>query len=671
MTKAEAKIRIAKLRDEINHHRYLYHVLDKQEISDSALDSLKHELFKLEEAWPDLITPDSPTQRISGRPLDKFNKVTHSQPILSLQDVFSAEEIENWAIKNQKIVPGPYDYYCELKLDGLTMVLTYEGGIFARGATRGDGRVGEDVTQNLKTIESIPLKLNGNFTAAGQKSSLPQIFEVRGEVVMTKKIFAAINQEQERLGLPKYANPRNVAAGSIRQLDSKITSARKLEFFAFEIITEVGQKTHSEVHQILNELGFKTDPNSQSCSNLEKVEAYLKTWEKQRQELAYQTDGVVIIVNNIALQKKLGFVGKNERWMAAYKFSAEQATTKVKDIKVQVGRTGALTPVAVLEPVRLAGSTVSRATLHNQDEIDRLDLRINDTVIVQKAGDIIPDIMTVLPKLRTGKEKKFSMPKKCPICSSAVIRPAGEVNFYCSNSKCFAVEQEKIVHFVSKKAFNMDGLGPKIIEALINAGLISSAADLFKLKAGDLAPLERFAEKSSTNLVESIQGAKKITLARFIYALGIRHAGEETAVDLAKHFGSLDKLANASQEELQSLPDVGGVMAHSIYEYFNDPVNQKFLEELKQGGVQILAPTAKPPSSKLAKQTFVLTGGLEKLTRDEAKEKIRNLGGEVSESVSRKTNYVIVGSEPGSKYEQAEKLGVKVLNEAEFLKLLM
>lgn len=670
MNKAEAKIRIQKLREEINRHRYLYHVLDRQEISDSALDSLKHELFKLEEEWPDLITPDSPTQRISGRPLDKFNKVTHSQPILSLQDVFSAEEIENWAAKNQKIVPGPYDYYCELKLDGLTMVLTYEGGIFTRGATRGDGRVGEDVTQNLKTIESIPLKLNGNFTTGNQKFSLPQTFEVRGEVVMTKKVFAKINQEQERLGLPKYANPRNVAAGSIRQLDSKITSARKLEFFAFEIITAVGQKTHGEVHQILSGLGFKTDPNSQSCPNLEKVAAYLKTWEKQRQGLAYQTDGVVIIANNIALQKRLGFVGKNERWMAAYKFSAEQATTKVKDIKVQVGRTGALTPVAILQPVRLAGSTVSRATLHNQDEIDRLDLRIGDTVIVQKAGDIIPDIMSVLPKLRTGKEKKFSMPKKCPICSSAVIRPEGEVNFYCSNPKCFAVEQEKIVHFVSKKAFNMDGLGPKIIGALINAGLINSAADLFKLKAGDVAPLERFAEKSSTKLIESIQGATKISLARFIYALGIRHAGEETAVDLAKHFGSLDKLANASQEEIEALPRLGGVMAKSIHQYFNNPVNKKFLEELKQGGVQILAPEAKQQSAKLAGQTFVLTGGLEKLTRDSAKEKIRAWGGEVSESVSKKTGYVVVGSEPGSKYDKAKKLGIKILSEDEFLDLL-
>ncbi len=670
MNKTEAKIRIAKLRREIDHHRYLYHVLDKQEISDSALDSLKHELFLLEQEYPDLITPDSPTQRISGRPLDKFNKVTHSQPILSLQDVFSAEEIVKWEEKNQKIAPGPYDYFCELKLDGLTMVLTYANGIFTRGATRGDGQTGEDVTQNLKTIESIPLKLNGDFKVGGQKSILPKTFEVRGEVVMTKKVFAKINQEQEQAGLPTYANPRNVAAGSIRQLDSKIVASRKLEFFAFEIITDVGQKTHAEVHQILGQLGFKTDPNSQSCSNLGKVGAYLKTWEKHRQDLAYQTDGVVIVVNDIAVQNKLGFVGKNQRWMAAYKFSAEQATTKVLEIKVQVGRTGALTPVAVLQPVRLAGSTVSRATLHNQDEIDRLDIRLGDTVIVQKAGDIIPDIMRVLPKLRTGKEKKFSMPNQCPICLSAVVRPAGEVNFYCSNAKCFAVELEKIIHFVSKKAFNMDGLGPKIIGALINAGLIITAADLFKLKEGDLAPLERFAEKSSQNLIESIHQSKKISLARFIYALGIRHAGEETAVDLAKHFGSLEKLATASPADFESLPDVGGVMAQSIWQYFNASANKKFLAELHQAGVEVLKQEIAKTSAKLAGQTFVLTGSLESLSRDSAKAKIRSAGGEISESVSKKTAYVIVGSEPGSKHEKAKKLGVKILTEAEFLDLL-
>ncbi|MDP2586954.1 MAG: NAD-dependent DNA ligase LigA [Candidatus Komeilibacteria bacterium] len=666
MNKTEAKTRIAKLREEINHHRYLYHVLDKQEISDSALDSLKHELFKLEEEFPELITPDSPTQRVAGAPLAKFSKVAHSRPILSLEDVFGFEELDEWLKKNQRLVSGNYDFYSELKLDGLTVVLSYEDGVLVRGATRGDGRIGEDVTQNLKTINSIPLKLSADKV----KLKLPRIFEIRGEVVMPKKVFAKINQEQEQLGLPKYANPRNVAAGSIRQLDPQITAARRLDCVAFEIITDIGQKTHEQVHQLLQGLGFKTLPHNQYCSDLNEVKKYLAKWEKARHDLDYQTDGVVVVVNDLVLQKKLGYVGKTERWMAAYKFSAEQATTKVLEIKVQVGRIGTLTPVAVLEPVRLAGSTVSRATLHNQDEIDRLDLRIGDTVIVQKAGDIIPDIMTVLPKLRTGKEKKFSMPKKCPICASPVIRPEGEVNFYCSNPKCFAVEQERIVHFVSKKAFNMDGLGPKIIEALINAGLISSAADLFKLKAGDLAPLERFAEKSSINLVESIRGATKITLARFIYALGIRHVGEETAVDLAKHFGSLEKLAAASEEEFQSLPDVGGVMANSLFQYFNDPVQQKFLEELKQGGVQILAPEAKAQSAKLAGQTFVLTGSLAKLTRDEAKEKIRNLGGEISESVSKKTGYVVVGSEPGSKYDKAVKLGVKVLKEEEFEALI-
>ncbi|MFA6304447.1 MAG: NAD-dependent DNA ligase LigA [Patescibacteria group bacterium] len=667
MNKAEAKIRIAKLREEIDYHRHLYHVLDKEEISQNALDSLKHELFLLEQEYPDLITASSPSQRISGRPLAKFNKVAHSQPILSLQDVFNAEEIAKWAEKNQKIVAGPYDYFCELKLDGLTVVLTYENGIFAHGTTRGDGQIGEDVTQNLKTIESIPLQIVEPKTKSWQQ--IPKIFEVRGEVVMTKKVFAQINKEQVAAGLPLFANPRNVAAGSIRQLDPQITASRKLEFFAFEIITDVGQITHQEVHSILNQLGFKTDPNSQHCVTLKNVEDYLKKWEKLRQNLAYQTDGVVIIIDNIAVQKKLGFVGKNERWMAAYKFSAEQATTKVLDIKVQVGRTGALTPVAVLEPVRLAGSTVSRATLHNQDEIDRLDVRVGDTVIVQKAGDIIPDIVQVLPKLRIGKETKFKLPAKCPICLSAVSRRENEVNYYCSNPKCFAVEKEKIIHFVSKKGFDIEGLGPKIIEQLINEGLISSSADLFKLTEGDLAPLERFAEKSAGNLIEAINRSKKIELAKFIFALGIRHVGEETAVALAKHFGSLEKIIKATPEDFDKIKDVGEVMVQSLAEYFGNQDNKKLIEEIIGSGLKIQAP-AKRVDGKLEGLVFVLTGTLPTLARDEAKAKIRAQGGEISESVSKQTNYVVAGALPGSKYTKAQKLGVKILNEAEFLNLL-
>ena len=664
MTKQEVSKRIEKLKREIEHHRYLYHVLDKEEISDAALDGLKHELYELEQRYPELITPDSPTQRVGGRPLDKFEKVHHSKPILSLEDVFNIEEAAKWTEKNQKIAAGQYDYFCELKLDGLTVVLTYQDGVLVSGATRGDGVVGENVTQNLKTIESIPLKLNQSGP-----DKLPKKFEVRGEVVMTKKVFEAVNRQQAKNGLPPFANPRNVAAGSIRQLDPKITAARKLECYAFEIITDVGQKTHQQVHEILKSLGFKTSPQSQPCRDLREVEAYLKKWEKKRQELAYQTDGVVIVVNSIDLEKRLGHVGKAERWMAAYKFPAEQATTTVEDIKVQVGRVGTLTPVAVLKPVRVAGSTVSRATLHNQDEINRLDVRIGDTVIIQKAGDIIPDIVRVLPNLRSGSEKKFKMPAKCPICGSNVVKPAGEVNHYCSNKKCFAVEKEKIIHFVSKKAFNIEGLGPKIIEQLINEGLIASAADLFNLTEGDLEPLERFAEKSAQNLITAIQASKQNSLPKFIYALGIRHVGEETAIDLAGRFGSLEKIKSASLAELEAIKDIGGVIARSLYDFFQNRDNLDFLDKLKTAGAEPVKARVKK-SGKLAGQTFVLTGSLDSLTRDEAADKIRLAGGDVSASVSQKTDYLVAGAEPGSKFAKAKKLGVKIIDEKEFLNLL-
>ena len=665
MNKKAAQNRIQKLRDEINHHRYLYHVLDKEEISEAALDSLKHELFKLERQFPELVTPDSPTQRIGGQPLEKFVKVIHSQPVLSLEDVFSFEELREWLDRNQKIIPGNYDFYSELKLDGLTVVLTYQNGFLSKGATRGDGKVGEDITQNLKTIESIPLKISKNLKAKGKKIVLPEVFEVRGEVVMAKEVFEKINQEQLKSGQPVFANPRNVAAGSLRQLDPKIAAARKLECFAFEIITDIGQKTHEEVHEILSALGFKTNPHNEFCSNLEAVQKYLIKWEIARLKLAYQTDGVVVVVNNLILEKKLGYVGKTQRWMAAYKFPAEQAVTIVEDIKIQVGRIGTLTPVAVLKPVRLAGTTVSRATLHNQDEIKRLDIRIGDTVIVQKAGDIIPDIIQVLPKLRTGQEKPFVMPKKCPICLSPVIRPEGEVNYYCSNPKCFAVEKEKIVHFVSRKAFDIEGLGPKIIEQLINEGLIGSAADLFKLTADDLEPLARFAEKSAGNLVEALSKSKKISLAKFIYSLGIRHVGEETAIALAEQFGSVAKIKKTSLAELAEVEDIGEETAKSLRDYFNSPATIKFLQDLEKAGVKpFFIKTDK--SAKLNGQVFVLTGGLDNFTRDEAKNLIRKNGGEVSSAVSKQTDYVVAGTDPGSKYDKAKKLGIRILTEKDF-----
>ncbi len=657
MDKKEVKVRIEKLKREINHHRYLYHVKDKQEIPDSALDSLKHELFQLEEKYPEYITSDSPTQRIGGKPLSRFIKVTHSTPILSLEDVFNMDEVKKWLEKNERIVKGNYDFFCELKLDGLTVVLTYENGVLVQGATRGDGKVGEEVTQNLKTIEAIPLKLEGK--------NIPKILEVRGEVVMIKKVFEKINRELAKRGEATYANPRNIASGSIRQLDPKIVSARKLDCFVYEIITDLGQKTHQEVHELLKEFGFKTNPNCQHCSNLKEVENYLKTWEKKRKNLDYQTDGVVIVVNDILLQKKLGHIGKAERWMSAYKFPAEQVTTKVEDIIIQVGRTGTLTPVAVFKPVAVAGSTVTRATLHNQDEIERIDIRIGDTVIIQKAGDVIPDIVKVLVNLRTGKEKKFKMLEFCPICGNRVVKKENEVNYFCTNPKCFAQEKEKINYFVSKKGFDIEGLGHKIVELLINAGLIQDASDLFKLTEGDLKPLERFADKSAFNIIKSINDSRVIELNKFINALGIRHIGEETAITLANHFETFNSLKRASLKDLDGIRDVGDVMAKSIFDYFNNNENKVFLDKLFENGIKIKE-NKYVNDGKFKDKVFVLTGLLSSLTRDEAKKKIRGEGGEISLSVSKNTDYLVVGEKPGSKYDKAKRLKITILSEKEF-----
>ncbi len=663
MTKTEAAGRIKKLRQEINYHRYLYHVLDKAEITEAALDSLKHELWQLEQIYPDLITPDSPTQRVGGQPLPNFKKVKHASPILSIEDAFALSEISDWEERNRKLLGEPVKgYYGELKMDGLAMVLTYEDGLLIRGVTRGDGLVGEDVTSNLKTIESIPLRLE----TAGQVP--PARLDVRGEVVITLQELNRINAKQQSRDLPLFANPRNLAAGTIRQLDARVAAERRMDFYAFEILTDLGQKTHAEVHERLRRFGFKTNPHSLELANLEAAAVYLKTWQTKRAGLPYQTDGVVLVVNNIAQQRTLGSVGKADRWMLAFKFPAQQATTRVKDIVVQVGRTGALTPVAVLEPVVVAGTTVSRATLHNQDEIKRLDVRLGDTVIIQKAGDIIPDVVKVLFNLRTGKEKPFRLPRTCPACGSKTERRPGEVAWYCSNKQCFARQREQMYHFVSRSAFAVDGLGPRIIDQLLDSGLIKDAADLFTLAAGDLAPLPGFAATSADNLVSALAAAKKINLARFINALGIRHVGTETALLLAQHFGSLNKLINANQIELAAVNGVGAVVAGSFYDFFHDVKNQKLVAKLLNLGIKISA-VAKP-AGKLAGQSFVLTGTLANLTREQARAAIRAAGGNVSESVSRPTNYLVAGEKPGSKITKAKELGVRVINEDEFKELL-
>jgi len=665
MDKKEAQDRIKKLREVINHHRYLYHVLDKQEISDAALDSLKKELFDLEQEFPNLITADSPTQRIGGKALKEFKKIKHGQRMTSFNDAFSKEDMQDWQERFIKLVSekekNKIDYYAELKIDGLAIELIYENGIFKTGSTRGDGIIGEDITENLKTVDAIPLSLQTT------NYKLPTQLIVRGEVFITKKEFERINKEQKEKGLPVYANPRNIAAGSVRQLDPKITAGRKLDSFAYELLTDLGQVTHEDKHKILKDLGFKTNKHNKYCKNLEEVFEFHKKWIKEREKLDYEIDGVVVLVNNNEIFEKLGIVGKAPRAGIAFKFPQAQSTTKVLDINVQVGRTGAMTPVAILEPVQVTGITISRATLHNEDEIKRLGLKIGDTVIVGRAGDVIPDIIKVLPELRTGKEKEFKMPEVCPACGTKLVKLEGEVLLRCPNKNCFAQKRRNFYHFVGRAAFNMDGLGPKIIDRLLDEGLVQDPSDLFDLKEGDVKNLERFAEKSAENLIKSIQEKTEITLAKFIYALGIRNIGEETAIDLAKHFGSIEKIKTAKLEDFDSISNIGPVVSKSVFEWLQDKENTKFIERLEKK-VKVIAQKAE--AGKLSGKSFVITGSLESMERNEAKEKIRELGGNVSESVSSKTSYVVVGSEPGSKADKAKKLGVTILSEKEFLDLL-
>lgn len=663
MDKKQAKERIEKLKKEIWKHNYAYHVLDKPEISDAAFDSLKNELEELEYKFPELITFDSPTQRVSGKPLDKFKKVQHEVLMLSFNDAFDKQEMLNWQSRNEKIVKN-YDkdgYYCELKIDGLAVELIYENGIFKTGATRGDGKIGEDITQNLRTIASIPLRLLGNV--------LNKVI-VRGEVYLKTKEFEKINKELEKNKEKTYANPRNLAAGSIRQLNAKITAKRKLDFFAYALITDMGQKFHEQEHEILKKIGFKVVKYNKFCKNLEEVEKTKNYWETAREKLDYEIDGLVVIANDNTMFKKLGVVGKAPRGAIAYKFSAKEGTTIIEDVIWQVGRTGVITPVAVLRPVQIGGATITHATLHNFDEIKRLEIKIGDTVIVGRAGDVIPDIIKPLKNLRTGKEKEINVPRVCPICNSKIVKIGDEVAYRCADKNCGAILREKIYHFVSKKAFDIVGVGPKIIDRFLDEGLIKDSADLFSLKEEDIRHLERFAEKSAENIIKSIQSRKKIKLERFLFGLGIPQIGEETAIDLAKILGNLEKIKNSSKEELKKINDVGPKVAESIYNWFREKKNLGFLQKLKKAGIVIKVQSLNVKLQKLQGKIFVLTGELEIMTRDEAKEKIRELGGDVSGSVSKNTDFVVVGTEPGLKLQKAEKLGVKIISEKEFLKLI-
>ena len=671
MIKLKVQKRIEKLREVINYHRHLYHVLDKQEISDAALDSLKKELFDLEQQYPELIIPDSPTQRVGGKPLKEFTKVKHPKPMLSFNDAFNGKDIKEWEARFEKIYSGASKrgYYCELKIDGLAIELTYKMGVLEIGSTRGDSLTGEDVTENLKTVEAIPLKLEFQVSSL----EIPPILVVRGEVFITKKDFQRINKEQEKAGLKIYANPRNLAAGSVRQLDSKITASRKMDSFAYSLITDLGQKTHEEEHRILKSLGFKTNPHNKFAQDLDEVQKFRDYWEKHRDKLNYEIDGIVVILNDEKSFQRTGVVGKAPRGAIAYKFSPKESETVIEDIVVQVGRTGVLTPVAKLKPMSIGGTTVSRATLHNLDEIKRLGVKIGDTVIVGRAGDVIPDIKKVLKGLRNGKEKEFHMPKNCPVCGQPIRQAQGEVAYKCINKNCPAIKREAIYHFVSKKAFDIDGVGPKIIDQLMDVALIYDAADLFTLKKEDLLNLERFAEKSAENTIEALRDKKEVSLNKFIYSLGINHVGEETALTLAKKFKKLDNIRNASLEELKSVPDIGPIVAKSIYNWFQRKHNQSLLNKFKKAGVGVLEEKFVQPngrSGRLAGKTFVLTGTLESLSRDEAKDRIRELGGDISSSVSKNTDYVVAGSEPGLKYDEAKKLGVKIVDEKEFLSML-
>ncbi len=716
MDKQQAYQRIEKLKKLINYHRYLYHILDRQEISDSALDSLKKELFDLERIFPEFIAPDSPTQRVGGQPLKEFKKVKHSRPMLSFNDAFSRGDIENWLervskllmFEEVKVLTAPSrhpaksgtksgtdeeGFFCELKFDGLAIELIYKNEIFQTGSTRGDGRIGENVTQNFKTVEAIPLRLRKKEEVIAylkKHGSDPRIIKaikkfdfkkpvvVRGEVFISKREFEKVNKGREKKELSVYANPRNLAAGSVRQLDPKIAASRRLDSFIYDLITDFGQKTHGEEHKILRAFGFKVNSHSKRCRNLKEVFDYHQYCQKIREKLPYEVDGIVVLVNSNRIFEKLAVVGKAPRGAVAFKFPLRQAETIVEDIKIRVGRTGALTPVAYLKPVEISGVTISRATLHNEGEIKRLGVKIGDTVIVGRAGDVIPDIIRVLPELRTGREKEFKMPKYCPACGNKVVKLPGEAIHRCPNPNCFARKRRSLRHFVSKGAFDIEGLGPKIISQLTENNLVANPADLFGLKEGDITLLERFAGKSAKNLIEAIQLKKEIALPKFIYALGIRNVGEETSRDLVKHFNDLDKIKTARLEDLEMIKDIGPVVAKSIHHWFRQKRNIELLEKLRKEGIRIsqkskvsIGPSSRAigKSQKLKGKIFVLTGSLGSTTREKAKEKIRKLGGEISESVSKKTDFVLIGKNPGSKHNKAKKLGIKIINEKEFLEM--
>jgi DNA ligase (NAD+) len=662
--------RAAKLRELINNYRYNYHVLNKSIMSEAAADSLKHELTQIETEHPELITPDSPTQRVAGEPLPQFNKIRHSSRMLSLNDVFDEKEFEAWVKRITKLEPeATFEYFMDIKMDGFAAALVYEDGMLTQGITRGDGFVGEDVTANVRTIDSVPLRLRAKTK---NKQFLAGRTEIRGEIVMYKNDFEKLNEERKKKGLPLFANPRNTAAGTVRQLDPKLVAARPLQFHAYDLIRNDPNEipTHDFAYAAIRDLGLIANQQAQTAKNIKDVLKFAKQWEEKRKKLPFNTDGLVIKINDRKMYARLGVIGKAPRGAVAYKYPAEQSTTKVKDIFVSIGRTGSATPVAMLDPVVVAGSTVQMATLHNQGEVHRKDIRIGDTVIIQKAGDVIPEVVEPLKKLRNGSEQEFKMPDHCPECNTKLVKAKEtEAIWRCPNDNCPSRTWKLIAHFTSKAALDIDGMGEKNVIALINAGLIKDAADIYKVTKDDLLKLERFADISAGKLVNAISSKKNPELPRFIFGLGIRQVGVQTAIDLATHFKTLNKLSNATIEELSEIEGIGEVVAESIVEWFSRPSNQRLLAKFEKYGVN--PQSAREVSGPLSGKNFVVTGSLESMGRDQAGERIRALGGTFQSSVGKETDYLVVGANVGeSKLKKARDLGTKQVTEQEFLKML-
>ena len=674
-TKSTASIQreIDALREKIRHHEHLYYVMDAPEIPDADYDKLMRELKALETQHPALITPDSPTQRVGGKPRDGFQKLAHSRPMLSLDNAYNEEELRDWDRRVHELSgQRQVSYVCELKLDGMSLALWYQSGELARGITRGDGSVGEDVTSNVRTMRSVPLSVPAPLL---KKSGLPSNFEVRGEVIMPLSSFQRMNDDREQLGLSRFANPRNAAAGTIRVLEPNIVAQRRLDYFAYFCLSHTADgndlfPTHSSALEALSAIGFKVNRNWVLADDIDGVLRFITEWEAKRDKLPYEIDGIVVKVNSTRLHRELGFTGKAPRWAIAYKYAARSGETQVEDILIQVGRTGKLTPVAVLKPVPIGGTTVSRATLHNQDEIERLDVHIGDWVVVERGGDVIPKVVRVLDdKKHPRGKRRFTMPERCPVCGGHVVRVAGEADHRCINAACPAKLREHILHFASRGVMNIEGMGESLVNQLADHGLVNNVADIFELTEEKLLKLERIGEKSAQNLLQQIQAAKKLPLERVILGLGIRFVGERTAQFLAHHYGSLDALMAASEEDLQQVNEVGARIAESIREFFAEPKNLHLIERLRRAGLQFKG-AVKPRGTQLAGKTFVITGTLPKYSRDQAKQLIEDAGGRVSGSVSKKTDFVLAGEEAGSKLDKARALGVAVIDENDLLKKL-